>query len=91
MYVGTGKVADLTLAELQAMPYKDVDRAYADLRVPTLDDVMHFCKLNDLKALIEIKPASGTSTLVESVCDAVSRYCYTGFHVRVFVSPRVYS
>jgi glycerophosphoryl diester phosphodiesterase len=88
---GHGRVADMTLAELQALDAGSwKDARYAETRIPTLDEVFaavgqRFAVLN-----VEIKSEEGMVESVEAaVAACIGRH---GLHERVLVSsfdPRV--
>jgi glycerophosphoryl diester phosphodiesterase len=87
---GQGNVSDLTLAEIQAMPFKRVGTIdvpeTADLtatwdtlgerldRVPTLEHLILFCKHRNAKLMIELKETRRSKLLVSMIIALFDKY-----------------
>lgn len=88
---GTGCVPDMTLAELQALPYRSMGpagsapsqlRAAADWdtrgeaidRVPTLEQLILFCKQRKLKLMIELKEYRFSRLIVSMIIALIDKH-----------------
>jgi len=75
---GTGNIADLTYAEVSALDfgsYKSVK--YASAKIPTLDELLEFCKYVGLHPYLEVKDTL-SSELIAKCVDTVNTWGMRG-------------
>ena len=81
---GSGYIADLTMAQIDALHIKDHD----DLKVPTLEQFLSICKTYDCVPFLELKNIADDPTLIQKLADTVAEY---GLEEKAIIIASMYS
>lgn len=71
---GSGKIADMTLSQVQALHLKNGSGEVTDLTVPTFEQFLEVCKIYGCVAMIEVKGLQNGLTSFINVKNIIQKY-----------------